>query len=233
MNQIHECPICGASLPGIERYPRYICSKCVTESVDESGRLLDFDNISLSGGFKSTYRDTGEVRDSHTCFIRGIECYADEAKFGGIVVEPVSLQKGIHLEKIEYDKLNSIQKEIYNFQKLAAILAEYGFNCIKLADDWQGADFLAYHYKHLDTLKIQLKSRLTISKKYLHKGLQVAFPINRDWYLVDHDLLVARAAQLTSWLESQSWIENGNYHTASPSEKMLEVLAKYKLSRLE
>jgi len=24
--------------------------------------------------------------------------------------------------------------------------AHYGFNCIKLADDWQGADFLAYHH---------------------------------------------------------------------------------------
>jgi hypothetical protein len=30
-------------------------------------------------------------------------------------------------------------------QKVAAILGDYGFNCIKLADDWQGADFLPYH----------------------------------------------------------------------------------------
>ena len=47
------------------------------------------------------------------------------------------------LKHIGYNELNAKQKEIYNFQKVAAILADYGFNCIKLTDDWQGADFLA------------------------------------------------------------------------------------------
>jgi hypothetical protein len=51
----------------------------------------------------------------------------------------------MQLNKVSYDNLNSKQKEIYNFQKVAGLLADYGFNCIKLADDWQGADFLAYH----------------------------------------------------------------------------------------
>ncbi len=50
-----------------------------------------------------------------------------------------------HFKKIPYDQLNGKQKEIFNFQKIAATFADYGFNCIKLADDWQGADFLAYH----------------------------------------------------------------------------------------
>ena len=44
-------------------------------------------------------------------------------------------------ERIDYAELNAKQKEIYNFQKVAALLADFGFNCIKLADDWQGADF--------------------------------------------------------------------------------------------
>ena len=64
------------------------------------------------------------------------------------------------LEKVQYEDLNSKQKEIYNFQKVAAILADYGFNCIKLADDWQGADFLAYHKDGGQTLKVQLKGGL-------------------------------------------------------------------------
>ena len=41
------------------------------------------------------------------------------------------------LKKIDYCELNPKQKEIYNFQKLAGILADYGFNCIKLSDDWK------------------------------------------------------------------------------------------------
>jgi hypothetical protein len=59
--------------------------------------------------------------------------------------------------RIRYAELNAKQKEIYNFQKVAALLAEYGFNCIKLADDWQGADFLAYHHHGDRTLKVQLR----------------------------------------------------------------------------
>ena len=49
------------------------------------------------------------------------------------------------LRKIKYTDLNSKQKEVFNFQKVAGKLSDYGYNCIKLADDWQGADFLAYH----------------------------------------------------------------------------------------
>jgi hypothetical protein len=89
----------------------------------------------------------------------------------------------MQLCKIVYESLNSRQKEIFNFQKISGVLAEYGFNCIKLADDWQGADFLAYHNDRLDTLKVQLKSRLTIDKKYEGKELFVAFPFNGHWYL--------------------------------------------------
>ena len=70
----------------------------------------------------------------------------------------------MQLKKILYSDLNSRQKEIYNFQKVAAALADYGFNCIKLSDDWQGADFLAYHKDGQDTLRVQLKSRLFIGK---------------------------------------------------------------------
>src|SRR5688572_2117921 len=83
---------------------------------------------------------------------------------------------------IKYAELTSRQKEIYNFQKVAALLADHGFNCIKLADDWQGADFLAYHKDGDTTLKVQLKGRATIGASYLGKGLHMAFPIHGQWH---------------------------------------------------
>ena len=67
----------------------------------------------------------------------------------------------MRLERIRYRELTSKQQEIYNFQKVAWLLADYGFNCIKLDDDWQGADFLAYHKDGSTTLKVQLKGRAT------------------------------------------------------------------------
>ena len=101
--------------------------------------------------------------------------------------------EGARFHKIDYAKLNSKQKEIYNFQKVAAVLADYGFNCIKLADDWLGADFIAYHRDAAQTLRVQLKSRLTIEQKYIGKDLFVTFPVNDSWYLVEHDELVRLA----------------------------------------
>ena len=47
--------------------------------------------------------------------------------------------------KVKYENLKSKQKENFNFQKVAAELAEYGFNCMWLNDDWLGADFIAHH----------------------------------------------------------------------------------------
>src|SRR5882672_1302652 len=102
------------------------------------------------------------------------------------------------LSKVPYAELNSKQKEIFNFQKVAALLADYGFNCIKLADDWQGADFLAYHVNGRETLRVQLKSRLTINKKYLDKNLHIAFPVGDLWYLIEHDALVQLIAKTTT-----------------------------------
>lgn len=130
---------------------------------------------------------------------------------------------------IEYPNLSAKQKEIYNFQKVAGALADYGFNCIKLADDWQGADFLAYHKDGEQTLKVQLKSRVTISKKYRGKDLYMAFPIRGTWYLVPHKTLLQIVKETTSWLSSVSWTERGNYSSASPSRSLVDRLARFKI----
>ena len=133
------------------------------------------------------------------------------------------------LSKIDYHKLNSKQKEIFNFQKISGILADYGFNCIKLSDDWQGADFLAYHKDGQDTLKVQLKSRMTIDVKYKGKELFVAFPHDGTWYLVEHDILIEKIGQYTEYLKTPTWLNKGDYHSVAPSAVLLKNLAEYKL----
>src|SRR6202021_4028614 len=110
-----------------------------------------------------------------------------------------------HFKRIHYEKLNARQKEQFNFQKVAATLADYGFNCIKLSDDWQGADFLAYHVDGTTTLRVQLKSRLNIQRKYLGKDIWIAFPHNKTWYLIEHDILVEKVGANTGWLDTSSW----------------------------
>lgn len=130
---------------------------------------------------------------------------------------------------IKYSDLNSKQKEIFNFQKVAALLADYGFNCIKLADDWQGADFLAYHIDGISTLRVQLKARLTIAKKYEGNELHMAFPVRGNWYLISHDKLVKLIHQHCNWLETSSWIDGGGYCSGSPNKILLSAIQKYRI----
>jgi hypothetical protein len=93
----------------------------------------------------------------------------------------------MEMRKIEYAALNDRQKENYNFQKCAAILAGYGFNCIRLSDDYKGADFIALHIDGTTELRVQLKGRLNLEDKYAGKNLFIAFPDNGRWFLVPHD----------------------------------------------
>ena len=133
-------------------------------------------------------------------------------------------------QHVEFNELSAKQKEIYNFHKIASILADYGFNCIKLADDWKGADFLAYHKDGNQTLKVQLKSGMGIYKKYMSKNLYMGFPIDKIWYLIPHDALVKIVSQVApKALKAQAWVKKGFYTWPRPSKVMRERLSCFAL----
>lgn len=83
----HACPICAASLEPHSRYPRYVCQACAIRARSADGRPLTFANEGFDGGYVASYTDTGDSYDSHDCWIDGVACRADEARFGGIVIE--------------------------------------------------------------------------------------------------------------------------------------------------
>jgi hypothetical protein len=131
-------------------------------------------------------------------------------------------------KRIKYNTLNARQKESYNFQKVSSILADYGFTTIKLADDWQGADFLAQHMDGKQIIKIQLKGRLTVDKKYLKKDLLIAFPYESKWYLFHHDKVVKELVEWgLNYQNTDSWKSRGRYSWNSINEKIQSKMAKY------
>ena len=83
-------PMCDLLVNPSPRYPSYVCSDCRHQSppVDASGNQIDFFNADFAGGFISETTVNGEkIRgNNHECFIRGVRCRADEARFGGIVI---------------------------------------------------------------------------------------------------------------------------------------------------
>jgi len=45
----------------------------------------------MSGGYGAKYADSGEEYLSQDCYIEGRPCCADEARFGGIVVQILNI----------------------------------------------------------------------------------------------------------------------------------------------
>lgn len=91
---MHHCPGCGAQLAYNARYPWHFCSECLNLAEDREGRTLKFGNVSASGGLHWHYADedhaSGETCSAVGCLIRGREVLVTEARFGGVVAQPVN-----------------------------------------------------------------------------------------------------------------------------------------------
>lgn len=92
----HPCPVCGTPTPHEDRYPRSVCADCRQRTADRDGRLVVGHSEGLSGGLIVFYAESpsgpqteiaGEVLESGRCWIDGIECTIEEARFGGVVVQ--------------------------------------------------------------------------------------------------------------------------------------------------
>lgn len=82
------CPICrckGLSL----RYPRAVCLQCIdkhgTKSAD--GTDILFTSAGIWGGVRAI--SNNEPYNYSTCYISNLKVFATEARFGGIVFQPV------------------------------------------------------------------------------------------------------------------------------------------------
>jgi len=131
-------------------------------------------------------------------------------------------------QKIQYSELNPKQQENYNFQKVSAILADYGYCTLRLSDDWNGADFIAVHVDGDKSLNVQLKGRLTFDKKYHNRNIWICFPYKNEWYLYPHDKLLKTLKETMNFHTTESW-EKGSYTWNTLSKTLLVHLHDYKL----
>ena len=134
----------------------------------------------------------------------------------------------IPFKKRSYQALNSRQQESYNFQKVSAVLAEYGVVAIRLSDDWNGADFLALDPDG-ETIRVQLKGRLTFSKSYIGKKLWIAFRVVERWLLFPHDEILEQVLASTTIGDTESWRERGGYSFPSIPQNLQATLSEYQL----
>lgn len=102
----HFCPACGKPQKAFPRYPWYICQHCLDLATDYAGRRLVFSNSTIFGGLTWYYADDPTLLNSHSayvlCFIRKRLVDVREARFGGVVAQPLSEGWSIERYNKEY-----------------------------------------------------------------------------------------------------------------------------------
>jgi len=116
--EYYPCPICKEPEKMLLRYQNMVCSNCLQTGIwanKEQTQQIQFTNNELNGGFSSIINNN--CIKQHTCYIRGKECYADEAKFGGIIIQCFDTDEftNIKLEDRQPRKIRKITKINRNY----------------------------------------------------------------------------------------------------------------------
>jgi hypothetical protein len=131
--------------------------------------------------------------------------------------------------RVPYEALNARQRENYNFYKVAARLAEYGFTSLRLTDDYQAADFIALHVDGETILRVQLKGRLTFDKKYVGKALHIAFRLGERVFVYSHDELLNEVGPYQEFTANRAWIDDGLVHWGKPPAWAMAALESHEI----
>lgn len=105
---IYRCPICRQSIDPNPRYPSYICSECCQRTKSIDGQPLIYTNAGFSGGIVAQYAGTNRQYDNQFCYIDNIKCEAEEARFGGIVIQIkwLFINRGLELKSYIQSKIS-------------------------------------------------------------------------------------------------------------------------------
>ena len=68
-------PICQAQVKQVARYPKYVCRACLAQGVVVNGEAVPVEELNI-----------GSLSQIE-CFVAGVRCIANEAHFGGCVVQ--------------------------------------------------------------------------------------------------------------------------------------------------
>lgn len=132
--------------------------------------------------------------------------------------------------RVNYESLNPKQQENYNFHRISAVLAEYGFVSFRLSNDWLGADFIAHHNDGDTFIKVQLKGRFSLAQKYIDKNIYIAFPNNEEWYLFPHDKILSEYSEVSNFTNTVAWLADNQAHSKRQIPKALKpFLEQYKI----
>ncbi len=121
--------------------------------------------------------------------------------------------------------------EVINRNALVTLALERGYNAFLPVFDG-GIDFVLYSELTGDLLKVQLKGRWYIDKKYVERDIWIAFRDGEQWYVAPHDALVTAAAGY-GFTTARSWLEGNAYSCPKLSKNMKRDLEPYRFGSVE
>lgn len=141
----------------------------------------------------------------------------------------------MEFERIPYLSATGIYSkatETYNFHKAAGVLAEYGFDCVRVVNDWRGADFIAYHATKRVALPVQLKTCLVISERLCeHPELYFCFTLDKtggSWYLIQYERLYGIVRNnAPQWFKTKAWTNNRGFFKYTAPDGVRNALKEY------
>ncbi|WP_298295421.1 hypothetical protein [uncultured Litoreibacter sp.] len=88
----HFCPGCGVKRKATPRYVWHFCNDCRKRATNGSGRVVQCQNESMSGGFQWRYEGDEDWTSCRGLYalISNRDVYLSEARFGGIVAQPLT-----------------------------------------------------------------------------------------------------------------------------------------------
>ena len=124
-------------------------------------------------------------------------------------------------------------RELESLYELLPYFLRAGFTPF-LPEFDSGVDFIAYREKRINEvhdllIKVQLKSRWTIDRKYLGRSIAIAFKDSGWWYVIPHDNMVS-VAETAGYTATGSW-ERGNYSIGSMNKALRDHSRAWRLNR--
>ena len=113
------------------------------------------------------------------------------------------------------------------FYEATRVLEANGITC----SDLRGIRFIATGEIELTPrrIEVELRPQVHIKLDNMYMGLYMCFPVRGNHYLLPHDTLVEIVGETANWLNTRSWIVDGQYTSRNPNSRMLQRLGEFRL----
>jgi hypothetical protein len=136
----------------------------------------------------------------------------------------------MRFERIDLGQLSVSEIRKYNYNKVTAALADYGF-ATELAPEGQVLwDFVATQLSSGKQIKVLIRPQMTLEKKFLGKDIYICFLEGSNWYIYPHDQHYEHVRITSNLMDTTSWKKEGTFTVSKLSAQNKLAIARFKIA---